>query len=198
MRKNLIGLTGYAQTGKDTVGQILVKNHGFTRLSFADNVRKAVLRLDPWINETPQHWRDREGDFSRTEPMIQRLSKWVDVYGYEYCKTQFPEVRRLLQVMGTEVGREMFGQQSWVEMVAREVEKYDNVVITDVRFPNEANFIRWNGGIIVKVIRDGVGPVNDHASEALDFEVQGFIENNGTLDDLVQAVDGLNSSLCSL
>jgi hypothetical protein len=59
------------------------------------------------------------------------------------------------------------------------------LVITDVRFPNEAEEIKRRGGIIIRVVRDGYGPVNEHVSEVA-YEGQDIlIENNGSIEDLV-------------
>jgi hypothetical protein len=58
------------------------------------------------------------------------------------------------------------------------------VVITDVRFANEAAAIRSWGGEIIRIDRPGVGPVNGHVSEAMPFEPDEVIENDGTIEDL--------------
>ena len=64
-------------------------------------------------------------------------------------------------------------------------------VITDVRFPNEAAYIRQRGGLLVRVTRPGTGPVNGHESESAldneDFDVH--ILNDGSREDLASAVD---------
>lgn len=191
MTRKIVGLTGYAQTGKDTVGQILVTHRGYTRLSFADNVREAVYRLNPVID----HW--CSGSFGHAEPEAWTVQQLVNHYGWEHVKVQFPEARRLLQVMGTEVGREMFGEDAWIEMVGRQVKALPlgvPVVITDVRFQNEADYVRSLGGIVLQVKRPGTGPVNDHASDRIDFEADGVIGNVGTLGVLTDMVLQLDST----
>jgi hypothetical protein len=66
----------------------------------------------------------------------------------------------------------------------------DNWIITDTRFPNEAQAIKDAGGIIIRVTRPGIGPVNDHPSETglnqwkFDYEIQ----NDGTLENLINSV----------
>ena len=47
----IIGLTGYAQSGKDTVAQVLVDNYGFNRVSFADPIRKLLYETNPMLKE---------------------------------------------------------------------------------------------------------------------------------------------------
>jgi dephospho-CoA kinase len=185
MTSSVIGLTGYAQAGKDTVGSILVER-GYKRLSFADNVREAIWRLNPAIDMG-------ESEYG-TQYKAVRLQELVEWIGWERAKTESREVRRLLQVMGTEVGREMFGETAWIDMVARQVSQHEKVVITDVRFPNEAAFVRSVGGRVIRIERLGNRPVNQHASEKLDFRVDMIIPNNGTIEDLAKDIIELDST----
>lgn len=191
MKRTVVGLTGYAQTGKDTVGQILTGHRGYTRFSFADNVREAVYRLNPIID----HW--CSGSLGHAEPEAWTVQQLVDHYGWDHVKVHYPEARRLLQVMGTEIGREMFGYDSWIKMTGRQVQDHTEhggrVVFTDVRFQNEADYIRSAGGIVVRVEREGTGPVNDHASDRIDFPADLTIQNNGTIGELTDLVLQLDS-----
>jgi hypothetical protein len=187
MTSSVIGLTGYAQAGKDTVGSILVER-GYKRLSFADNVREAIWRLNPMVP------RRVFSDYNDDYDVWHTAQEWVELWGWERVKVDLPEMRRLLQVMGTEVGREMFGEESWVEMVARQVSQHEKVVITDVRFPNEAAFVRSVGGRVIRIERLGNRPVNQHASEKLDFRVDMVIPNNGTIEDLAKDIIELDST----
>ena len=61
------------------------------------------------------------------------------------------EVRRLLQIFGTEIGRSLLGENIWVELATRNLESSKNYVFTDVRFPNEADKIKNLGGLIWRV-----------------------------------------------
>lgn len=180
---DLIGLTGYAQSGKDTVGKYLVDSAGFSRVAFADAVRDAVYTMNPWLVVSKE-------DQSGLE--IQYLQHYVDRVGWDVAKVECDEARRLLQVMGTEVGRMLFGENVWVDIAARKRAEVDGpVVITDVRFENEAKWIRKEGGVVIRVDRPGVAAVNTHSSENLDFEPDFTILNWGSLDDLYDEVDAL-------
>ena len=168
----IIGLSGYARSGKNTVADMLGEQ--YRQVSFAEPMREAMLKLNPLI----------VGD--------SRLSDIVDEEGWHGAKT-YGEVRRLLQVFGTEVGREMFGPMFWVNIAMTGVESGDNVVFTDVRFRNEAESIKLSGGEIWRVNREGVEAVNAHVSEhSLDnWRFDRVINNNGTLNDLrVQILGG--------
>lgn len=182
----LIAFCGYAQSGKDTAASFLVEK-GFKRLAFADILRESLYRLNPVVSVARESVRPGWG----------RLSVIVDDYGWDYAKVTYPEVRELLQRLGTEVGRALFGENFWVDRVLAQVEPGGKYVITDVRFPNEEQAVHAAGGRIYRISRDGVNAVNAHASEAFvgTMPVDGVIPNFGSIDDfreqVLQAV-GLN------
>jgi hypothetical protein len=174
----IIGLSGYARSGKDTAADRLVEQHMFTRYSFAAPMKEAMYKLNPIVHS------DKIGNF--------RYKDLVDSYGLDSAKDSYAEIRRLLQVFGTEVGREMFGNNFWVDLTLNSI-KEDNVVISDVRFKNEADAIRSAGGQVWRINRDGVGPVTDHASE-VDLDSYNFdhiIDNDYSVVDLNNIVDML-------
>lgn len=146
----LIGLHGYAGAGKDTVAKLL-GDYGYERIAFADKLREALIGLNPVVVV--------EGGRGI------RLAPLVRAHGWDKLKRSVPEVRGLLQRLGTEAGRNIHGEDVWVRLALCSVLPADNRVITDVRFPNEAAAIRTRGGVMVNVLRPGCGPVNDHASE---------------------------------
>lgn len=169
----IIGLCGYAQSGKDTVGSYLVDAYGFERIAFADAMRKAMYVLNPHVGQADLF-----------------LADLVDQLGWDEAK-QYAEVRGLLQRFGTEVGREMFGNDFWVEVAFQGVKPDSKYVITDVRFPNEQDSIVAAGGDIWKVTRPGYGPVNAHVSDNWDFAWDTELENLTTIQALQSGVDVL-------
>lgn len=171
----LIGLSGYAGAGKDEVAKVL-GDCAWRRASFADPLRAALYALNPIIT----------GDGAP------RLRHHVDVHGWDYVKRNHFEVRSLLQRMGTEVGRNLFGADFWVDQAFRGIERDGGTryVFTDCRFENEAQAIRERGGRVWRVTRPGIEAVNAHPSEtALDlYDFDSHIDNDGTLDDLHERV----------
>lgn len=167
----IIGLSGYARSGKDTVAELLCLNYDFRRVSFADPMREAILTLNPKIDS------------------ITHVSHFVEDYGWEIAKTN-PEVRRLLQVFGTDVGRKMFGENVWIDMAFKGIQPEERVVIADVRFPNEAEAIKQRGGKVIRVNRHNHSAVNTHKSEiAMDnYMFDHVLYNDGTLDELADNV----------
>jgi hypothetical protein len=177
----IIGISGYAKTGKDTLGQVLVEKYGFERRAFADKLKEAALALNPII----------------FTGRVERLSSIVARMGWGEAK-EFREVRQTLQRMGTEMGREAIDPDIWVTAMENTMRRTitgqvtKNYVVTDVRFMNEANWIiHRQHGKVLRIERPGVGPANDHISETgLDgYPFSGKIVNDGTIDDLFLKVE---------
>lgn len=150
-----VTLSGPAQSGKDTLGRILVENYGWTRIAFADPLKEMALAIDPWIDTCEHEWD------------LERLSKLVADQGWESAKKHYPEVRRFLQKLGTDAVR-THTPSYWVDIaVQRASEAGTSVVFTDARFPNECQAIRDAGGFNIAI--DGevslTGENAAHASE---------------------------------
>jgi hypothetical protein len=182
-RITCIGLAGWARSGKDTIADYLVENHGYIKMSFAAPMKEAMYRLNPRITVN---------DVQNTALRI-----GIDIYGWDGIKERSPDIRGLLQRFGTEVGREMFGQDFWVDAAIKEIPDGAKAVFSDVRFPNEADAIKKLNGKVWRVNRLGVGPANDHASEhALNnYAFDEIIENSTTVDGLQSRVGALLNNL---
>lgn len=170
----IIGLSGYAQSGKNTVADILVDNHGFIQLAFADAIRAFVYEINPMVACSPTGY----------------LQDLVNLKGWDEAK-QEPQVRKLLQSTGL-AGRNMIDEYLWVALTLSQIKDPQDgrYVITDVRFPNEAAALSSQGGQIWRIERPGVEAVNDHVSEtALDAWVfDETIINDGTIEDLKKKI----------
>jgi hypothetical protein len=170
----IIGLSGYAQSGKNTVADILVDHHGFIQLAFADAIRAFVYEINPMVACSPTGY----------------LQDLVNLKGWDEAK-QEPQVRKLLQSTGL-AGRTMIDEYLWVALTLSQIKDPQDgrYVITDVRFPNEAAALTSQGGQIWRIERPGVDAVNDHVSEtALDAWVfDETIINDGTIEDLKKKI----------
>lgn len=167
---HVIGLSGYARSGKDTVAGVLRDLYGFKRVAFADNLKQFTRAIDPIV-------------FMQDKDPV-RADEWVRGVGDTDAKNH-PEYRRLLQEVGTKA-RIFFGEDIWVRSVMKNLEPEIYYAISDVRFKNEANAIREIGGQVWRIQRPGVGPTNDHVSEHdLDhYDFDYVIQNDGTVTDL--------------
>lgn len=179
-----IGVCGYAQSGKDTVANWLVEHHGFVKRSFAD-----ALRDDVWIMNPIVSWYRNEASWDPWSPITYQSA--VRTHGYEEAKLRYPEIRRILQVYGTEV-RRAEDPDVWLNRFTQWVQahpEHERIVVPDVRFPNESDKVTR----LIRVDRPGVGPVNAHVSDNLVNELpyDGVVINDGTIDKLGEAVDAL-------
>lgn len=157
MQTELVGLTGFAGCGKDATFHALASEcDGALRFAFADALKREVAEVRECTVE--------ELEASKGEPAV----------------------RNLLQRWG--MMRRQQREDYWVQQVAAQIKALRPrvAIITDVRFANEIDWLRRQGGVLARVERPGVGPVNDHVSE---FEWQQFapdyvIRNDGGLDAL--------------
>lgn len=185
--RTIIGLSGFAQSGKDTVGRFLVRDHGYVRDAFADDLKRALLAINPYIPV--------DGALEHLEPLVRRV-------GWDEAKKN-PEVRRLLGATGTEGGWQIHGKRLWVDRVherLRALPPGQPLVVTDVRFPEEQDWLSENGGLLVEVVRPAVerlpGALGTHSSEATwKLQPDAIVLNNGSIADLERDVVRLLDSL---
>lgn len=141
----IIGLAGKKESGKTTAAQSIVDSLGFKKLSFAEPVKKMIDSL--------------LFDLGCTETGKKDLAQYIQV-----------TKRYLYQTLGTEWGRKMIHPNIWL-MIAdiRVIEVidigYEHIVIDDVRFENEADYIRERGGVIIHIERLGLVSTDEHFSE---------------------------------
>jgi hypothetical protein len=182
----IIGLSGYARSGKDEAAKVLVEEFGFTRVAFADKLRDFLYAENPIVSV----WRIWDG-----EPGVVRVQDVIDRYTWDnYKSTMYgEEIRELLQRLGTEAGRQTLWDTIWIDAAFAPYHEDDNIVVTDCRFPNEAQAIRSRGGYIWRIERYGVGPANAHESETSldDYEFDLTIKNDGTLEEFRDKVQAL-------
>ena len=196
-RVRVIGISGYARSGKDTLGAILTKE-GYDRVSFADNIKAALYVLNPVVGD--QANRNKNGLSIESEDTFNaesiRIKNIIDDIGWEQAKAVYPETRALLQRLGTEVGRSIAGKDIWVNLSFDAVPDGSKVVVTDCRYPNEADAIKKLGGRVWRVERPGVTAVNTHVSEtAMDGYPFDYVFNNdGSIEALGSQVSRILKS----
>jgi len=170
----VIGLTGAAGSGKDSVAQIIQEEYRFIQLCFAD----PLYEMASIVTRTPVSvLQKREGK----EVVLNRVNA---------------SPRKLMQTLGTEWGRNLIGESLWVDHLdgrLRDIEirtGINGLVVSDVRFQNEVEYIHRVGGEVWRMGRPN-NPFSiggGHASEKAEFEVDDVIINDGTLADLRVAV----------
>ena len=174
--KTLIGLTGKSGSGKSTAADYLWSTAGFLEMAFADRLKETASVLFGW----------------------DRLALDDQEYKAGVCPVWGITRREALQKFGTEAVRGVFGDDFWIKswrQVYDQIQIIDSVVVSDVRFPNEADTIRDMGGVIVHIVRPGLETVGvpDHVSEK-PLEIlpnDYFIVNDGSVEQLHEQLNGL-------
>jgi len=177
--KMLIGITGRIGSGKSTIAEHLVAEHGFTELTFAGPLKEIGVIFGF----------EREEMYGTQKQKATPNAYW-GVSGREF-----------LQKFGTEIGRETLPslipgmRDVWVRLLEMKLLKHQHqlIVVSDVRFPNEADIVKKHGGLIVSVERfvENIHPPETrtqtlHSSESNSQHITPdyTIVNNGTLDEL--------------
>jgi len=209
----IIGICGLIGAGKDTVADYLVNIHEFRRESFAGTLKDAVAAVFGW-DRVMLEGRTRASRAWREQPD----AWWSERLGREITP------RWVLQHWGTEVCRHGFHDDIWIASVENKIRKTkDNIVISDVRFPNEIKAIHNAGGIVVRIKRGddpewydtalsvNKGPNGNttwsiskskldqlkiHASETawVGGDIDHIISNDTTIDDLFDQIKALLST----
>lgn len=175
----LIGIHGKLRSGKDTTAALIIEdNPTYERRAFADKVKQIVTTLAG----VPLEW------------------AYDEKYKNEYLPVWGMTLGTMLQKVGTDALRAHFDVDVWVKATLSDYVPTKHIVLPDTRFPNEAQYIRDKGGILVKITGDpsgqGAESTRDktHASETAlddwtDWDYQ--ILNNGTLLDLKRHVGNI-------
>ena len=169
----IVGISGFAGSGKDSLGAFLVAR-GFKKIAFADKVKQLAVALCPSLGE--------------------RIAAGETL---DDLKRSDPSVRRWLQDVGL-TARDVMGDDVWIRSALEGLSPDEQYVITDVRFSNEVEAIREKGGILVRMERPGVGPANNHPSETelADYQEWDIVVNNdGALDDLGEVANVIADNL---
>jgi hypothetical protein len=198
----IIGVCGLIGGGKGTVADILVKEHGFEKVSFADSLKDMIAAVFGW----PRHL--LEGDTAESREWREQRDDWWA----ERLNLPWLTPRWVLQFWGTDVCRVNFHEDIWIASLENKLRtvvnspfEYNNIVIPDTRFPNEINLIRRLGGEVwavqrgdypdwmVNLLKHGEEPHDIHPSEWswVNANMNHLIKNDGTIEDLQTAVTNL-------
>ena len=210
----IIGFVGFIGSGKDTAADYLVNYHGFRRDSFANTLKDAVACVFGWDRvllegrtKEAREWREKQDNWWTNRLGIVITPRWV------------------LQNWGTEVCRKGFHDDIWIASLENKLRNStDDIVISDVRFPNEITAIHNAGGLVVRIKRGedpswydaalstNRGPdgnstwslskaklerIGIHASETawVGGDINHVVLNDTTIDDMCQQIKNLVSNL---
>jgi hypothetical protein len=181
----ILGLNGLKGSGKDTVAAYLIKEYGFERRAFADPLKKSVAVLfDIPFHKIDQYKNDPSRKVFLANDHI--VHQGTEPFGDEIASEI--TFREFLQRYGTESHRGVFGENFWVDQTMPKDAFYSGrkIVITDLRFDNEAKRVHDCGGSVIRIDRPEVDVHDTHESERpLDPKLVDFIlHNDRGIDEL--------------
>ena len=171
----IIGIAGFQGSGKDTIADYLQNIYGFKRDSFAATLKDAVAAVFGWDRNL------LEGRTTESRAWREQVDSWWA------NRLNMPNLtpRLVLQKWGTEVARKSWHDDTWIASLENKLTRsHNDIVITDVRFPNEIQAVRNAGGIVIRVVR---GPEPEWYDLAIET-------NSGTFDHMARAYPEVHPS----
>lgn len=172
----IIGLCGFKQSGKSTVGDILIKDFGFKRAYFAEPLKNMLATLYRSAGVTDENliWEKLEGSLKE-----------------EYCEILSNTPRVAMQALGTE-WRLLVDEKLWVNILINKLKTMtnENVVITDIRFPIEIAELKywfpeteiWN------IFRPGFGTTGHVSEQDVSILADKLLANDSTIDAIYNKI----------
>lgn len=177
-KKYIVAITGFAGSGKDTVGDLFVSDYGFEKDSFATPVKDLCASIFGWnremltgVTEESRVWRETVDDW---------WSKKLNIRNFT--------PRYAMQYIGTDLFRQKFNNDIWaISLEKRFLTTNKSVVLTDCRFENELSFVRKMGGIVIQINR-GTKP------DWWDYAVKVNVDKDHLYIRYLNDIEGLHSS----
>ena len=192
----IIGLIGFKGCGKNTVGEYLNRKYGYKQESFASSIKDIISPLFGWDRVKLEGITEDDRIFRETEDIF-----WSKRLGTK-CTPRW-----VMQTFGTDIIRQHFNEKIWIYSLERRIRDYNNnIVITDVRFPDEIDFLKNKGAILIYIERDEPPswfyniekvPKDLHISEWawVKYKPELCINNKGSREDLYFEIDKIMLSL---
>jgi dephospho-CoA kinase len=163
----IVAFSGKKFSGKDTAAQILIDKYGYTKVAFADGLRR-VMELA--LGEKSDYFTDP----AKKEEIDPRTGKtrryWLQKAGTDWFRNEYESI--------------------WIDWWTREIRRQglNKVVVTDLRFPNELEAIRWIGSPskVFRIHKPNSHSVDTHSSESFadQLDVDHIVVNSGTIEQL--------------
>jgi len=228
-KKCILGISGQTNSGKDTIADHLIQNQGFIRVALADPIKRFCRDVFGFTEKQlwgPSKYRNSPDARYKSSAAWTRAEKQLQAVGQDYCTAwnvpdAFPALvhwffwlkakqveispRVVLQLMGTEFGREAVGENIWIDILIATAKKLlhedgtveqlsyspvqgvfasagariQGVLVSDVRFHNEFLAIRKEGGSVIRVVR----PETDEAAAMVGIPAHASEASDFNFDD---------------
>ena len=175
----IIGISGKKGSGKDTAANHLNAVHGYATLSYAEPLKKTCSIV---FGIPIDYFNDR----NKKEETIE---EWK------------ASPRQLMQTVGTDLFRNHFDKDVWIKSLTQRIRQTQNkrIVVSDVRFPNEALHVKNMGGKLIHILRRNLRSDDDHESESNTDELSNMadfiISNDDTINELYETIDNIIKTL---
>ena len=205
----LICLSGSSASGKDTIGDVLVRDFKYTKMAFADGLRDLVTFT---FDIAPNIFIDRDKketkfmhpirlDEEHIGHILNHIENTWQIPVSKASKdkmlmlvgTEMTTPRKLLQTIGTDVVRDCIDDDFWIKALESKIGNLADVVITDARFSGEREFAREKGATMCLVKRPEIQNVDSHRAEndlGDETEYQIIFNNDDTLQRFQIEVNG--------
>jgi hypothetical protein len=208
----LIGISGKIKSGKDTVGEMLYNlgciEYSIYKYSFADSLKKIVASI---VDCDYRSLNNQEFKASYIPNFMKITKDGIITHIVPCSKIFYKDIfrtyevvtyREALQFFGDKF-RSEYGQDFWIRMLKSDLVSESTClsIITDVRYKNEADFIKSNKGILIRVDRPEIQVSRSISSHSSETELDNYpnfdyiIENNGTLEELESKVRLIYNSI---
>ena len=184
----ILCISGLKRSGKDTIGNMLIKKHNFKRIAMADSLKQLTAR----VMELPENYffEDTLKDAAFASPFIfdeflaHNLAFELNELGYDVTPSLFnSKIGKVLETprdalvyIGTHVCRNLIDENIWLDIALKKIKNTDgHIVVTDARFKNERDAIKSIGGITMFVDRPEI-------SKKFNFETADISEKDQLSD----------------
>ena len=192
----IIAICGFQGSGKDTLANILIKKYGYKKLSFGGTVKDIASIIFNWDRKM------LEGDSKESREWREKVDDWWS----KKLEIKNLTPRYILQQIGTDLFRNNFHKDIWINCLEKKLIDYDKVVITDCRFPNELKILNKYNATIIQIYRGNLPewfndvklgkkdpPKELHESETSWIKESSNynILNNGTIEELENIIKNI-------
>ena len=192
----IIAICGFQGSGKDTLANILIKKYGYKKLSFGGTVKDVASIIFNWDRKM------LEGDSKESREWREKVDDWWS----KKLEIKNLTPRYILQQIGTDLFRNNFHKDIWINCLEKKLIDYDKVVITDCRFPNELKILNKYNATIIQIYRGNLPewfndvklgkkdpPKELHESETSWIKESSNynILNNGTIEELENIIENI-------
>lgn len=169
----LFAICGHKRHGKDSIADVLVAHFRFRKDQFARPMKEACAIIFGWSPEIMERYKEDIDPRLGISPRQALMLLGTEFGQYMLCE-KYPQFK------------ETTGRKLWVKRTLATYLPAQNLVISDLRFPHEAEEVRAKGGKIIRVIRPEIPVDNSHESESAVALIESdyTIINDGTLYDL--------------